>query len=50
MDNNRCRVVIPELAMDAVLRNQGDVELDQELKLKPANVNIPESLVVWRRV
>ncbi|MCK5845238.1 MAG: RNB domain-containing ribonuclease, partial [Victivallales bacterium] len=47
---DRCRVLIPELALDATLRNAGDVELNQEIELKPARIDLPELVVNWRIV
>lgn len=47
--DNRCKLLIPELAIDAVLRNPGEVELDQEIELKLARVDIPELEARWRR-
>ncbi|NOY74481.1 MAG: RNB domain-containing ribonuclease, partial [Kiritimatiellaeota bacterium] len=47
--DNRCRVLFPELAIDAILRNLGEVELDQELELAPVRIDIPELTVAWRK-
>jgi exoribonuclease-2 len=47
--DNRCKLLIPELATDAVLRNPGEVTLDQEIELKLANIDIPELDARWRK-
>ncbi|MCK5843100.1 MAG: RNB domain-containing ribonuclease, partial [Victivallales bacterium] len=47
--DNRCKLLIPELAIDATLRNPGEVTLDEEIELKLAGVDIPELDARWRK-
>ena len=47
MDDRR-RVILPELAMDALLRHSGDSRLDEEVELTLANADIPALHAIWR--